>query len=524
MFYLLSLLLYIKGRMVGAGQKGWAWFAASVGAGMLAVGTKEIAATLPFSIFLYEWYFFQDLDKGWLKRHVPLLMMVWVLLAILAFMYLGKNPLQAVFSVYQNRDFTPIQRVLTESRVVMYYVSLLVYPNASRLSLEHDFPLSQSLFEPIGTLFSAMAIVGMIGLAVYLGRKERLISFCILWFLGNLVIESSIIGLEIIFEHRTYLPSMFFFFLILLLAQRFIRRPGTFVAVVCAVALVFSYWTYERNAVWKDPVSLWRDCVIKAKNKARPHYNLGFILTSQGNLYDAIPFYREALRIRPDYAEAHNNLAAALTAQGKFDEAIGHLREALRIKPGYLDAHNNLGAALSEKGDLEGAIEHFTLALEIKPDYADGHANLGLCLARQGKLDSAVAHFLKALRINPEHAKAHNNLGVALAARGEIVDAVSHYEAALRLKPNYVDAHNNLGAAYLRQGKLEDARSHFEKTLQISPGHGEAHNGLGTVLGRQGKHEEAIAHFKEALRINPDDMDAQRNLERALAYERKKHG
>ena len=51
-----------------------------------------------------------------------------------------------------------------------------------------------------------MFLAGLFALAIYLARRERLVSFCILWFFINLVIESSVIGLELIFEHRLYLP------------------------------------------------------------------------------------------------------------------------------------------------------------------------------------------------------------------------------------------------------------------------------------------------------------------------------
>jgi hypothetical protein len=93
-------------------------------------------------------------------------------------------------------------------RVVIYYISLLVFPHPSRLNLDRDFPLSHSLTDPVTTLLSLLTIVGLIGFAVYRAKRQPLLSFCILWFLGNLVIESSVIALDLIFEHRTYLHSM----------------------------------------------------------------------------------------------------------------------------------------------------------------------------------------------------------------------------------------------------------------------------------------------------------------------------
>ena len=167
---------------------------------LLAVGSKENAVTLPFFILLYEWYFFQNLANDWLKRRLSVIIGVLVFSALLSFLFLGPNPLETIMAGCEDRTFTLTERFLTQFRVVIHYISLLVYPHPSRLNLEHDFALSYSLFYPITTLFSIGAIIALLGLAIYLAKKKRLISFCILWFLGNLIIESSIIGLEIIFE------------------------------------------------------------------------------------------------------------------------------------------------------------------------------------------------------------------------------------------------------------------------------------------------------------------------------------
>ena len=78
MFYVLSLLLYVQGRVSQkrrlnpsrhSSMHPYIWFAGSLFSGLLALGSKEIAATLPFFILLYEWYFFQDLNRSWLRRY-----------------------------------------------------------------------------------------------------------------------------------------------------------------------------------------------------------------------------------------------------------------------------------------------------------------------------------------------------------------------------------------------------------------------------------------------------------------------
>jgi len=224
MFFILALILYAKGRIAQqqSVQQGdarsrhyYCWFAGCLMAGLLALGSKESTAMLPVFIFLYEWYFFQDLDKSWFKRQIKYLVAIVILFGLIAGLYLGFDPLGKfnTFRDYFFKEFTIGQRLLTQARVVIYYLSLIFYPNPSRLNLDYDFPLSYTLFDPFTTFLSLIIIVGLIALGFYLARKQRLISFCIFWFLGNLVIESSVIPLALIFEHRIYMPSMFVFLL-----------------------------------------------------------------------------------------------------------------------------------------------------------------------------------------------------------------------------------------------------------------------------------------------------------------------
>ena len=461
MFYILSLLLYAKARLAGGKKKRWVLFAGCAFTAMLALGSKETAATLPFFIFLYEWYFFQDLSRAWLKRHFLGFATILILLALLAFMYLGAHPLESILYGYQGRDFTWTQRMLTEFRVVIFYISLLIFPHPSRLNLDHDFPLSHSLFEPTTTLLSMVAIAGLIGLAFYVAKKQRLLSFCILWFLGNLVIESSVIGLEIIFEHRTYLPSMLVILMAVTLAYRYAKPKWLGIAVLCVLVTVCCVWTYERNSVWSDEVALWKDCVEKSPNKARPHNNLGLVLAEQGDLEEAMGYYSKALNIKPDDVEVLNNLGLALAGQGRLEEAISHYSKALKIKPDFVGPIYNLGLALAEQGSLEEAISHFSRAVKIKPDFAEAYNNLGVALDEQGKFEEAISYYSKALKINPDNIEVLNNLGTVLARQGKLEEAISHFSRAVRINPDSAISRHNLNFALWQAGKQKKGPNSF---------------------------------------------------------------
>ena len=429
LFFVLSLLLYARGRIsqrrrLDSSRRSsihpYVWFAGSLVGGLLALGSKEIAATLPFFILLYEWYFFQDLSLSWVKRNWIWVVIISIILAMVAVVYLGYHPWDTILAGYAGRDFTPLQRVLTQFRVVIFYLSLLMWPHPSRLNLEHDVALSTSLFDPVTTVLSLGFIAGMLVLGICLARRQRMLSFCLLWFLGNLVIESSVIGLELVFEHRLYLPSMFLILSAVMLFSRYVRYRWLQVAVLGLVVLVSAWGTFERNKVWQDEVTLLKDCVNKSPNKARARYNLGIAMAEKGQVNEAIKQYREALRINPGYAAVHTNLGIELYRLGKVDEAVDHYYKALKINPEFENAHIQLGIALFGIGRVSEAIHHYSEALRINPTSAEAHNNLGNVFLKQGQLEAAGKHYFRALEINPEFAAAYNNMGVVMFQLGKL--------------------------------------------------------------------------------------------------------
>jgi hypothetical protein len=224
MFYLLSLILYIKGRL-SFGRTRLFYFGGMVLSYLLGVFSKENAAILPIFIVLYEFYFFQNFDlspKG--KKILFSLVGGLLILVVFGFIIWGQRYMDVIEEGYKFRTFTIWERVLTQFRVVLYYVTLLIYPHPSRLNLDYDFPISKTIFDPPTTLISILIVAGLIGYSIWTAKKRPIFSFCILWYFGNLVIESSIFPLEMVFEHRLYLPSVGPFILFSLLMVRGIEK------------------------------------------------------------------------------------------------------------------------------------------------------------------------------------------------------------------------------------------------------------------------------------------------------------
>jgi tetratricopeptide (TPR) repeat protein len=514
LFFVLSFYLFVRGRLAEQPARKWSWFGAAALSWALALGCKQNAATLPFFIFLYEWYFFQDLSPKWFKSSLKYIIAVAIVFAAIAFLYLGTDPLEKISKLrdFSHAEFTLAERAWTQTRVVVYYLSLIFFPHPSRLNLDYDFPLSHSLFNPMTTLFSLILIIGLIALAFYLAKRERLISFCILWFFGNLVIESSVIPLAIIFEHRTYLPAMLVCLIPVILIYRYIQFDWLKIGLPIFLIAGLSVWTYQRNRVWQTELSFWADCVEKSPDKARPHLNYGKSFSNLGKIAEAIEQYTEALRINPKYAKAHFNLGNAMLKQGKTDEAIKHFSEASQLGSGFAEAHINLGMLLFKTGRIDEAIQQYRQALNINPEHAQANLNIGVAMREQGKFSQAIAHFEQALKIDSNYADAYYNLAVVFEKQGKISEAIDYYAAALEKNPDNAEAHFNLGNIFFKQGNTNDAVAHYKSALTIRPDFLETINNLALVNVARKDYAKALTLFLELLKYNPNDAEIHYNI------------
>lgn len=559
MFFIMCLTSYIIGRRITLGlptlfserenlasKSSWIWFFISSVAALLAIGSKEIAATLPCFIFLYEWYFFQDLDWRWLKKKLPWLVVSICSLIIMALFYMQWHPIDYINRGYRGRNFTLPERLLTEFRVIMHYIILFLFPSPSRLTFDYNFPLSSSLISPIATLFSALGLFLLTLAALLTSRKQRILSFCILWFIGNLLIESSVIALEIIFEHRIYLPSMMLSLLVVLLFFKAFENIKIVSLLIITVLALFSFWTFERNKVWQDPVTFWQDSVIKSPGKARTHNNLGTEWYNVNEIEKAKKEYIIALDINQKYRRAHLNLSTVYYLLGELEKALLHAKEALKLTPKNIDAYNNI-ALILEKSDRLPEAEHYLRegltiendnalllgnlgkmllnnnkpkdslqylekAMEMSPNAQDIMENLAENYLLLGFPDKASKVYRKILELDPSQPVIHTNLAITLMSQNNQDEALTHYLEAIRLGGENADLFYNIGNILLRQGKNEKAITYYQQSLLIFTENANAHNNIGLAFLKTGKLSEAYEHFSRAVQLNPDNNFARKTL------------
>ena len=205
MFYLLGLYCYIIARLSATPKNRITLFIGCGCSCFLSAMSKENAALMPLSLLLVEFIFFRDLRDPKQRKYFFTLLFVGAFAVVALGAMIFGNPF-SFLNGYPNRTFTPLQRLLTETRILVHYLSQIFYPAPTRLSLYHDVIVSRSLLQPWTTLPSLLVTLLFIGLALKWMASRPLLSFAILFFFVNHLIESTVIGLELVFEHRNYLP------------------------------------------------------------------------------------------------------------------------------------------------------------------------------------------------------------------------------------------------------------------------------------------------------------------------------
>ena len=257
MFTFAGLLLFVIGRnRLAAGQRGawWLMIAGTLGGAILGAASKETAVLILAFVLLVELFFFERITIG-IKNRTRLFVFYVLTFGLPVVSMLVLYLLTpSIHDLYLTRAFTMSERLMTESRVLFFYLYLLLYPNVQLFGLFHGFTISTGLLDPPTTLAAIVAIGLLIGVAVVGIRKRWILAFAILWFFIGHSIESSFLGLEIIHEHRNYVPSYGVIVAVVYAAFRLLdgrkHAIGIAMVVFATSSTVLGFATHTRADIW----------------------------------------------------------------------------------------------------------------------------------------------------------------------------------------------------------------------------------------------------------------------------------
>jgi tetratricopeptide (TPR) repeat protein len=289
--------------------------------------------------------------------------------------------------------------------VIWTYVRLFFLPFGQ--NVDPDVAVSHSLLDH-GAIFGLIALVALFGAAWMYRKRWPVAAFGVFVFLLLLAPTSSFVPiLDVSAERRMYLP----FLGLVLVCLEFLRRLRVSQAAWAGVAIVTvcSVLTYQRSAVWANPVALWQDAANKSPRKWRPHFQLASALYESNMCRDAAQAFDTASRLE----------------QPAFDLLL------------------DWGLALDCAGDWQDALVKLQQSATLQPS-AHVQSQIGMVYAKHNKFEEALVALAQAERIDPSFEMTYVYRGKIFEATGDKVAAATQYQRALALNPSDSDARGSL--------------------------------------------------------------------------------
>jgi len=452
MFYIMGMFFYIQGRLT-TGYNKFLFLATAILCWIFGILSKENAVLLPLSIIIYELIFF-----GLTKKKIILIisLTIFFVLGIISVLLFTRGNysssfadiytavIDKIFKPYIYRPFTMEERLLTESRILVWYLFLIICPVSDFLSLESDIVISSGLFRPNTTFISIILIVTILLYSTYYFFKFKIISFALLFFFINHMVESTIVGLELYFEHRNYLPSMFIYLAIayyLSYTYTYLHKNkkvlAKFFIVIFIVGILVSQGnaTFLRNDMWKNEIFLMEDSIKKAPENIRPYISVS-TMYMRLNMFDKARQYlieaenlykKDPERYQVNFTALLYYTAAILYTyeweKKDIDKAISLLYKSCELYPVDHLPHAALGALLFQKGEYQQAEQAMVNASLLQEDLSPVfYSNFGHVLYSNGKINEAISAFLDGLQIKSSDTL-RLNLVAAHLKKGDIQKA-----------------------------------------------------------------------------------------------------
>lgn len=350
---LAGLLVWLRGRQqlaVGHLRSGVMWSIAGLGGfTVLGVLSKANGSLLPCFALVIELVLLKPRkemlpQRGWRAHRLVMWLFAIIPSTAICVYLLGVGATGILHGGNAGiRSWTYAQRLLTEPRVLMDYLSLLWLPRSFSSGLFNDqYVASTSLINPLSTLPALLGITALITGAWWFRRRCPAWSLAILFYFAGHLLESTTIALELYFEHRNYVPALLMFWpLALWLSDtRTLKVPKR--ALMVALPLGLAVMTHARAAVWGN---VHTQALVWAQinpDSPRAQANAAQILMQSGQPQEAARRLQSLLATEPDESQLAFNLIGAHCQTGGITSAdVAAARTAMQgsANTGSLFAH-----------------------------------------------------------------------------------------------------------------------------------------------------------------------------------------
>lgn len=349
--------------------------------------------------------------------------------------------LPSLASGYMIRDFDVMERLLTQARVLWSYLHGILLPSLSGTGIYHDdLVVSRGLLEPWTTLPALLGLLATVAVAFAVRRRWPLAAFAVLWFVAGHLIESTILPLELYFEHRNYLPMVGPIVALVIGAAKAPTVLQKWLLVVAALWILLAGAISHQSAkVWGNEAVLAEIWVNEQPGSVRAWQLLGSYYANRGDFITAYTVFHNAIDQVPEGSELRMQLVYLDCMSGRAGSDVAQRLPEMAAEVRYAAIVPNLVSGLREWiGRCEGfdleAFASTVAALQANPAYvrhvpvlAFLEYELARAYASHGRFDQALVHLERSYEAKADPEVALQSAHVLLML-GRPADALQRIE------------------------------------------------------------------------------------------------
>jgi len=456
---------------------------------ILGIYTKQTTVMLFPILCLYIFFFETKSETVFNKIILTLKQSAPAGIVVVGIFILNQVYLTPESTVSSNTGVTKWEYFSTQWYITTHYLKNFFLP--FDLSADPDFEIIREFLHP-KKLFGLFVIGIMLSVAYkcYKKTNTRPITFGILWFFIALLPTSSFVPLyQIANDHRTFFPYIGLVFAIsysiglaiINQESKFMRKTFSKIGLIFIVFSIFSaysYGTYQRNIIWGDSETLWRDVTIKSPKNGRGLMNYGNALMARGAYEEAFSYFEKTLILTPTYSYAHVNMGVLLSAMNEPKKAEEHFSKGVIYGPNNPESFYFYGRWLLEKKRYSQARKMLEKAILISPMHTKALTLLEqTTLLENDDTQSRLLIFIKNAENNPSYDN-YLNLSHTYYKAGNWQECINSAKKAIALKPNGPGAYNNICSACIHLKKYDEAIKSCNKAIELLPDYQLAKNNL----------------------------------------------
>lgn len=454
-FGLLAIFAYVTARLSDSICFAMGWIALCLLFSLLAVLSKENMVVLIPLLAFVEWIVFRFASIHESQKSLIPYLKAAMLVGIFLFVALFAYEFSEFQKGYNNRSFTMSERLLTEFRIFWMYLRQVCVPDINSMQLFHDeIELSESWVEPLSTIFSALALGGWFVGIIICRNKMPIMALGMGWFVIGHLVESTIVPLEIMHEHRNYFPSIGLVMVVGVVAERLVHRSATVgIPALTACLAIFAFATHHRATDWES----WETLVITEAEKnpfsSRSQYEAGryyyWRVDQKGKEHYKLEDYEKARNYFERGYRSNDSSLLELAALLRLNDALG-----MQPEPSWVQAFlsrignvrinpNDLGKLLdlymcriNGYCQLDAGFLSDVASVAEKNDRLPNNTKAAILAAaaslalKEGRTDFALYYVLMAIELDPhefEYFKLASNVALITKNKELLDDLMTNY-------------------------------------------------------------------------------------------------